>query len=67
MKTKLSLRVSNRERLKLDDLKFMVTSPKYLFETLCIGNLYWKALSSSRFVSKSYSKTTVGFQSLNYQ
>jgi len=45
----------------------MVTSPKYIFETLFIWNLCWKALHSSRLVSRSYSKTTVGFQSLNYR
>lgn len=34
MKAKHSLRVSSRERLKLNHLKFMVTSPKCSFETL---------------------------------
>lgn len=34
MKAKLSLRVSSRERLKLNHFKFMVTSPKCMFKTL---------------------------------
>lgn len=34
IKAKFSLRVSSRERLKLNHLKFMVTSPKCLFKTL---------------------------------